>query len=61
MTATLIPESITTKELAEEYAKLKAIRFQYWRSKISVDMSKRHLLSLPLDEQYDLFIKENNS
>lgn len=59
MTTTLTPQEEKMVSDIEELAKLRALRFQYWRSKISVDTTKRHLLSLPLEEQYDLFIKEN--
>lgn len=52
------PEKKIT-DLAEELAKLKAIRFVLWRTKISVDIHRRHLLSLTLDEQYEEFEKEN--
>lgn len=53
------PEKKIT-DLAEELAKLKAIRFVLWRMKIAVDMEKRYLLSLTLEEQYDEFMKEKS-
>lgn len=60
MTYLLTPPEKKITDLAEELAKIKAIRFVLWRMKIAVDMEKRYLLSLTLEEQYDEFMKEKS-
>lgn len=61
MPDTLTPPEKKITDLAEELAKLKAIRFVLWRMKIAVDMEKREMLSLTLEEQYEEFEKENKN
>lgn len=42
----------------DAYAEQNAIAFSQWRSDISAIVAKRHILNLPIKEQYRLFIKE---
>ncbi len=53
-----LPDAYT---LAEELAKVRSIRFATWRTITSIDLAKRHLLSLPLSEQYDQFMLEDKA
>lgn len=57
MSDTLSPEKKIT-DIAKELTKLKSIQFVQWRMNISVDMDRRYLLSLTLEEQYEEFNKE---
>lgn len=46
-------------EVANRYAEQNSIAFVHWRADLSLVIGRRHILNLPLWEQYQLFLKEN--